>query len=221
MIRLKIMSVSFLITILFFLNAIAQEKIEITFEETSGSNGVPLGWELKERKGDAEFKILKENNETIAYFKSVSASFSLEKPLQIDPIKYPYIYWSWKVIRLPVGGDVRLKKKNDQAAQLLIAFEGKKIISYVWDTSAPEGTITDESIGWPINAQIKIIVVKSGSTDLNKWVSFNRNIVEDYKKLYNESPPFIKGVRVQINTQNTKTIAESFFGKIVLKMKPI
>ncbi|MGQ9509607.1 MAG: DUF3047 domain-containing protein, partial [Thermodesulfobacteriota bacterium] len=80
----------------------------------------------------------------------------------------------------------------------------------------PEGSISDESIGWPINLKIKVITVKSGNSDINKWVSFTRNIVEDYKRLYKEEPPLIQGIRVQINSQHTGTIAETLFGKILL-----
>jgi len=194
----------------------AEETIQIFFEGSLDRDGVPQGWILKEKTGEADFKILKEDGETVAYFKSVAASFSLEKPLSLDPKRYPYISWRWKVLRLPLGGDARLKRKNDQAAQLLIAFKGRKIISYIWDTVAPEGSISDESIGWPINLKIKIITVKSGASDLNHWVSFKRNIVEDYKSLFLEDPPLIEGVRVQINSQNTGTVAETLFGKILL-----
>ena len=198
----------------------AEERIEIFFEGALDRQGVPQGWVLKEKTGEAEFKILTENGESVAYFKSVAASFSLEKPLSIDPKRYPYISWRWKVLKLPLGGDVRLKKKNDQAAQLLVAFKGRKIISYIWDTVAPEGSVSDESIGWPINLKIKVITVKSGVSDLKNWVSFKRNIVEDYRSLFLEDPPLIEGVRVQINSQNTGTLAEALFGKIVLLSHP-
>ena len=197
-----------------------EEKIEIFFEGALDRQGVPQGWVLKEKTGEAEFRILTENGESVAYFKSVAASFSLEKPLSIDPKRYPYISWRWKVLKLPLGGDVRMKKKNDQAAQLLIAFKGRKIISYIWDTVAPEGSVSDESIGWPINLKIKIITLKSGVSDLNNWVSFKRNIVEDCKSLFSEDPPLIEEVRVQMSSQNTGTVAEALFGKIVLLSHP-
>jgi len=194
----------------------AAEEVEISFEGKLDSNGVPQGWKLKKKTGKAEVAILRENNDKIAYFRSVSASFSLEKPLNIDPKRCPYISWKWKVLRLPLGGDVRVKGKNDQAAQLLIVFKGRKIISYIWDTVAPENTVSDESIGWPINLKIKVITVISGASDLNKWVLVKRNIVEDYKRLFHEDPPLIKGVRAQINSQHTGTVAETLFGKIIL-----
>ncbi len=199
-----------------YTSASAEERIQIFFEEKLDRDGVPQGWRLKEKTGEAEFKILKEDGETVAFFRSVASSFSLERPLSVDPKRYPYLSWRWKVLRLPLGGDVRLKKKNDQAAQLLIAFEGRKIISYIWDTAAPEGFIHDESIGWPVNLKIRSITVKSGASDLNRWVSFRRNIVEDYQNLFTEDPPLIKGLRFQINSQNTGTVAETLFSGIVL-----
>jgi len=192
------------------------EEVVISFDAPDKA-GIPRGWKLKEKRGDAEFKVIKEDSENVIYLKSNSASFSFEKPIDIDPKKYPYVVWKWKVLRLPEAGDVRAKKKNDQAAQLLVLFDGKRSISYVWDTGAPEGTVMDESIGWPVNIKIKVLVVKSGGADLNKWISFERNILEDYRRLYNEDPTLIKGIRIQINTQYTGTIAETFFGNIVFR----
>ena len=191
------------------------EEVVISFD--APDKAIPRGWKLKEKRGDAEFKVIKEDSENVIYLKSNSASFSFEKPIDIDPKKYPYVVWKWKVLRLPEAGDVRAKKKNDQAAQLLVLFDGKRSISYVWDTGAPEGTVMDESIGWPVNIKIKVLVVKSGGADLNKWISFERNILEDYRRLYNEDPTLIKGIRIQINTQYTGTIAETFFGNIVFR----
>ena len=217
---MKIAVLSLILTELFCLpfvtSGYSEERMEISFEGSLGRDGAPEGWKLKEKTGEAEFKILREDGETLAYLKSIAASFSLERTLRIDPNRYPYISWKWKVLRLPLGGDVRLKRKNDQAAQILIAFKGREAISYIWDTVAPEGSISDESIGWPINFKIKIITVKSGASDLNNWVSFKRNIVEDYKRLYQENAPMIEGVRIQINSQHTGTVAEALFGEIIL-----
>lgn len=213
----RVKTTAVLILVLFSFSIAMATDREFGFDGPPDKEGVPQGWKLKERRGDAEFRIIKEGEETVFYLKSNSASFSFEKPLELDPRLYPFVRWKWKVLRLPVGGDVRAKKKNDQAAQLLILFEGSKSISYVWDTMAPEGTVMDESIGWPINIKVKVMVVKSGSGDINKWVTFERNIIEDYRKLYNKEPPLINGIRIQINTQYTGTIAETIFGKIVFR----
>ncbi len=98
---------------------------------------------------------------------------------------------------------------------MMVAFEDRKVISYIWDAAAPEGTITDESIGWPFDLAVKVIVVRSGETDINRWVVEERNIYDDYEKMFHEKPSRIKGVRLQANTQYTRDTSEGFIRHIV------
>jgi hypothetical protein len=42
-------------------------------------------------------------------------------------------------------------------------------------------------------------------------------VYDDYKKLYGDEPPAVKGMRFQINSQHTGTSAESWFADVVLK----
>jgi hypothetical protein len=126
--------------------------------------------------------------------------------------------WTWKVVKVPLRGDVRKKSSDDQALQIVLAFENRKVLSYVWDSNAPEGTVTDGSVGWPVNLIIKIFVIKSGTADMGKWITQTRNIYEDYINTFHEFPARLKGVRIQTNTQYTKDSAEGFvkgilFGK--------
>lgn len=94
--------------------------------------------------------------------KCKESSFSIERKAHVDSAEYPYIIWTWKALRIPAYGDVRMRDRNDQALQVIVAFENRKVISYVWDANAPEGTVSDESIGWPFNFTVKVIVVRSG-----------------------------------------------------------
>jgi len=65
---------------------------------------------------------------------------------------------------------------------------------------------------------VHYIVVRSGSADLGKWITEKRNVLEDYKKIYGESPSEAAGViTLSINSQNTGSRAESLFGKILFR----
>jgi len=194
-----------------------KSPVVLDFEGITSGDGVPSGWKLKERSGEAEYKVLSEGGENILYFRGKDASFSMEKKIKINAKDYPYIKWRWKVMLLPEGGDVRLKRKNDQAAQIIVLFEGGKCISYVWDTTAPEGTVMEESVPWPFSIKIKVLVVKSGAEDINRWISMRRNIYEDYRRFFNKEPGLIKGVRIQINSQHTSTVGEAYFGSIMFE----
>lgn len=143
-------------------------SIMIDFSGRPDKSGVPAGWELKVKEGNAEFKVITEDEERVLYFKSIDASFSFERPVVVNIDEYPYIKWKWKAVTLPSSGDFRKKETNDQALQVLITFNGRRILSYIWDTNAPEGSIIDESIGWPISLKIKVLAVKSGIAELGK-----------------------------------------------------
>ena len=53
----------------------------------------------------------------------------------------PLLAWNWKVSELPAGGDFRHPLTDDQAAQVLVAFTDHRILTYIWDTSAPQGDL--------------------------------------------------------------------------------
>src|SRR5208283_56988 len=159
--------------------------------------------------------VVPENAWHVLHMKCNKASFSLERELMITTDDFRYVSWTWKAVRLPRLGDVRRKDRDDQVLQLIVAFENGRVLSYVWDSNAPEGTVVDESIGWPINIAIRVIVVNSGPENTGKWITHTRNVYEDYRKYFNEPPPRVKGMRIQSNTQYTKDIAEGFVRDIM------
>ncbi|MFH1351268.1 MAG: DUF3047 domain-containing protein [Pseudomonadota bacterium] len=207
-----------LICILMFYIAPAwalQRVVIADFSLGVDSEGTPMGWQLKERSGRAKFSIVKEGDIHALRLRSEDASFSFQKPVDVDPLQYPVISWMWKVTKLPEGGDFRRPKTDDQAAQLFLAFSNRKAIVYLWDTNAPRGSVDD---AWsPPFMTIKAIVLRSGIGDAGKWVTENRNVYGDYKKIFGHEPPRVAGIRIQINSQHTDTLGESFFADVVFK----
>jgi hypothetical protein len=149
------------------------------------------------------------------HLNSVDSSFSVQGVVNVDVKRYPVLSWKWKVTQLPKGGDFRRSKSDDQAAQLFLAFTKTKAIVYVWDTTAPQG-LMESTTPVPFMT-VKVVVVRSGSAELGKWITESRNVYDDYKKLYGDEPPAVKGMRFQINSQHTGTSAESWFADVVLK----
>jgi hypothetical protein len=66
---------------------------------------------------------------------------------------------------------------------------------------------------------VKVVVVRSGPAGAGKWMTETRNVYEDYRKLFGEEPPPIKGMRLQINSQHTGTAAESYFADVAFQKK--
>jgi hypothetical protein len=183
-------------------------RIFVDFNGPVTKNGLPKPWSLRVNSGRPYAAVLQQNNDNILHLKCANASFSLERAVSLSPLQHPFVTWSWKAMKLPDSGDVRKKSRNDQGLQLLLAFENSKIISYVWDANAPAGTVTDESLGWPLNVAVKVIVVQSGTDRINEWVTHTRDVYQDYRRLFNEDPPSLKGLRIQANTQYTQDRSE-------------
>lgn len=185
------------------------------FSSDVDKNGVPSGWQLKERAGKADLAIIKEGDIHALRMRSSNNSFAIQKRVNVSTRLYPTLSWKWKVLELPKGGDFRKSITDDQAAQLFLAFSNRKIIVYIWDTTAPQGLIGD---AWsPPFTSVKAIVVRSGPTETGKWLHETRNAYEDFQKLFGHEPPPITGIRLQINSQHTESTGESFFADVVFE----
>lgn len=165
------------------------------------------GWEVKEKDGKAKTYITGNGAGKAYCMKSENASFSLQREIKVDVKEYPYVTWRWKVLELPEKGDFRNSKKDDQAAQLFVAFSGSESISYIWDSSAPVGSKGEQWVPWVVT--IKILVVETGPANVGRWVSVTRNVYDDYKAMFGKEPPLAEGLRFQINSQYTSDTAES------------
>ena len=90
-----------------------------------------------------------------------------------------------------------------------MAFADRRILTYIWDTTAPKGTMQSAS-SIPL-VHIFAVVCRSGAGELNHWLARARNVAEDYQRAYGRTAPHVKGVRLQINSQHTGTIRRKLF----------
>jgi hypothetical protein len=200
----------------FLLPAIAVQRLVVAdFSSGTGEKGIPPGWRLKENSGKADISVVQEGPIHALRLRSNDSSFSLQKPLDVNPQEYPLLSWRWKVTQLPDGGDFRNRSSDDQAAQLFLGFSNSKIIVYLWDSSAPKGLTEDASS--PPFMTVKAVVVRSGPQDTGRWITETRNVYEDYRRIFGKEPPKIQGLRLQINSQHTDSSGESFFADIAFE----
>jgi hypothetical protein len=176
---------------------------------------IPAEWQIKEHSGKAQISSCGDNAGFCVRLTSLNSSFSLEHNVDVNPVDLPYLTWSWKVAQLPPAGDFRKTSTDDQAAQLLIAFADRRVLSYIWDSTAPKGTMQATSV-IPL-VHVVAVVCESGPKELNKWLDETRNVSADYAHAFGKPAPRIKGVRLQINTQHTGGRAETSFGQVVFR----
>ena len=176
---------------------------------------LPEGWSVKVNHGTPEIATGAGEDGNFVRLHSRRSSFSLERGVDVDVTQYPFLAWRWKVAELPRGGDFRHAATDDQAAQVLVAFQDRRVLSYIWDSTAPKGTAATAS-SIPL-VHIFALVCQSGSEQLNRWISEARNLSEDYERAFGRRPPHVKGIRLQINSQHTGTSAESAFAEVAFR----
>jgi hypothetical protein len=195
--------------------------IEDWSAQPEGKTGIPEGW-----KGQSwgspkyDFRVEVDSGKKVLHLKSEGDSSAIAKETKVDAKAWPIIQWSWKAVKLPKGGDARKSATDDEAAQVYVAFPRfpsavrSRIISYIWDTTAPVGSVfKSEKTGL-----VTYIVVRSGPADLGKWFTESRNVLEDYKKIYGEAPTEeVGGISLLIDSNDTRSSAESYFGEILFR----
>lgn len=179
---------------------------------------LPPGWDLKVNSGQPEVATTQDGPDAVLHFKSAKSSFALERGVSVDTSKMPYLAWRWKVTQLPKGGDFRHYSTDDQAAQVMVAFDDRRVLTYIWDSTAPQGTMQSAS-SLPL-VHIYAIVCRSGSSDANRWLAESHNVAADYQKAFGKPAPRVKGLRLQINSQHTGSTAESYFSDVAFHSTP-
>ena len=174
-------------------------------------------WDKPVLFGSGNWKVVDDSGEHVLKLRTESSSFALDKGITVDLKRTPYLEWEWKGTVLPTGGHFATPGADDQAGQLLVVFskttfERRKVIAYIWDPTAPKGTIAAGA--GPIYLNVKAIVVESGSSQIGKWLLEKRNVVEDFRAVFGETPEQAVAIRIQINSQHTKSHAEVFWKTI-------
>ena len=186
-----------------------------------GARGIPPGWQGQSWGSPKyNFTIVAEGQGRALRVVSEDDSSTISREIKVDLKQLPILEWRWKVVDVPKGGDARKKETDDEAAQLYVTFPRfptavrSRNIGYIWDTSAPVGAIFPSQKV----STVTFVVVRSGSGGLGTWITETRNVYEDYKRIYREDPgESVGAVSLSINSQNTRTRAEAYFGEILFR----
>ncbi len=189
---------------------------------TVGHKGIPDGWKGQNWGSPAYDLTVEEASPTkVLHLRSKNEGSTISRDLKgkVNLKETPILEWRWKVVTLPKGGDSRRKETDDQAAQVYVAWPRfpeavrSRIVGYVWDTSAPAGTIVKSQK----TSTITYVVVRSGAADLGRWITERRNVAEDFRKIYGEEPESPGALSVAIDSNDTNSTAESVIGEIAFK----
>jgi hypothetical protein len=176
-------------------------------------SGDLTGWTDQPFKGKTSYKI----EDGVLRAHSVNAGSGLIKKFSVDSRHYPKLTWSWKVDHTLAREDISTKKGDDFAARIYVVFPRSffwrmRAINYVWAHKMPKGSEAPS----PYTKNSRIIAVESGDEKAGTWVHEERNIYEDYRRIFGEEPPLLGGVAIMTDTDDTQDEATAWFGDITL-----
>jgi hypothetical protein len=221
-----------------------EKSILLGFTKAEESDAVAEGWEMIGyfRTAENDMSVMKGAMGTVLRVKSLGSASALLKRPEVDLGELPILTWRWKVDRV-VGMAIETKKdRNDSAARIRVIFGrgGEKSpevapeweelleslgikglarepsgfkIDYIWANRLRR----DEVLDYPGARNHKVIVVRSGRERVNQWISEERNLVEDYERLFMGAPPGLVGIVVLTDTDDTNEGVEAWYTDIVLR----
>ena len=184
-------------------------------------------WQEKIFKGKVLYEIKAEHSkENFLSASSNKACSGLLYRIKFDVKEFPMFSWEWKVSQFPAKKIVTDEstgwmERDDYAARVYVIFSSWnfmniKSLEYIWDESVPVGTVKTS----PYMDNIKMIVTESGAGNLNKWAKEERNIFEDYKKVFGANPPrYVGAIAIMTDSDNTLSTAEAAYQNLKVGYK--
>jgi hypothetical protein len=237
----------FLILIILLLSThpvFGQEVLSIgDFSSAEAAVGLPEEWEpliFDDIDRHTVYKLVEKDGSTVVKAESENSASGLIKKIDTDPGLYPVLQWRWRVDSVYEKADVTTKAGDDYPARIYVAFAfdpekagflekakfktykliygeypPARAINYIWASRAGEGTMVANAY----TDRVKMIVVESGTENLGKWVSEERNIRRDFLEAFGEEPPKLSGIAIMTDSDNTNEAATAYYGDIRLRMK--
>jgi hypothetical protein len=84
---------------------------------------------------------------------------------------------------------------------------------YVWVRSAPVGTVLPS----PYSDRVRLFVVESGEARVGQWINVRRNVLEDYRRAFDEDPGDIVAVGVMTDSGDDGSTRRAFYGDITFR----
>jgi len=203
------------------------------------TNAIPEGWHLRRWStatwnGYAQWS--NDEGSNVVKLHSKDALTFLEKTVDINLSDYPIVSWRWKVDNNLKNIDETTMGGDDHPIRLFFVFEpdeekqsfwfrikrffyldrihghpfGGRFTEYLWSSHlSPGHVINDPGKPWQ-----KLMVVESGEEKLGQWISYQRNLYEDFKRLYNEEPRRLIFIGILNDTDHTGQEATSYIADL-------
>lgn len=204
-----------LLAVLLFSHQVSASAETILIDDFK--NGISSGWKEKSFVGNTIYTPTIIDGEPTLQAESAASASGMFYEIKFNPEKMPLLSWRWKVEKIISKGDAHTKDGDDYSARIYVVFPSflfwqTKALNYVWANKLPKG----EAIPNAFTSNAMMVAVQSGEQNVGKWMNEQRNIYEDYKKLFGAPPPMAGAVAIMTDTDNTGEKTTAWYGPITL-----
>lgn len=220
--------------------AASSERVEAPlFSQSDGLGSLPAGWLpyiIRRDRELTQYQTTQLDGRTVLHAVAEDARSGLHCPVSIDPKATPLLRWQWRVDAPCLDATVGEDDAEDTPARLVVAFEGDMsklslrdqlffdqvqlftgnvlpyaTLTYVWDGQLPVGHV----VPYARTSRIQYQVVESGASRQGQWLSYERNVAQDYEAVFGEPPPGrIIDVGLLTDSDDLKNRIEAWYGDI-------
>jgi len=197
------------------------------------------GWQEYSLPGkrSTQYRASREGDRLIVQADAQASASMLRRKLHIEPGRVGTVQFSWRVASLIAKADLRESDVSDSPVRLVFAFDGDPgrlsarnrmlfelaqaitgeapphaTLMYVWDNhAAPESVIHSGRTD-----RVRKIVIESGSGQCGRWLTYQRDLLSDFRKAFGEEPGALIGVALMTDADNTGTRASGHYGEVRL-----
>ena len=182
------------------------------------SRGLPNAWQnLAYFKKPTDYQA--GHDGTNFYVRAVAdnSCSALSTALDLAPPQELKLRWRWRVDGVNTNGSERDLKRFDHTARLFVAFEAPMgltyTLNYFWGNAEPPGTVLQH----PKSSRAQIFVLESGNAKAGQWVSEERDVTEDWRKVFPDRPmPKVVGLGVMTDSDSLGGKLTGCYADIVL-----
>lgn len=188
-------------------------------------------------KRSTHYRPLQHDGRTALHARADTSASMWRRPVKVDAHDLGRVRFSWNVPRLIEHADLSDRDAEDTPVRIVLAFEGDHArlslrnrmmfdlaetltgerppyatLMYVWDTRAAVGSVIPAAR----TDRVRKLVVESGAQRLQRWLSYERDVVADYRHMFGEDPGPLVGVAFMTDSDNTESQTEAYYGDIEL-----
>jgi hypothetical protein len=199
------------------------------------------GWEEHRFPGKRPTEYRVEHDDSagahIVKAKASGSASMLRKRILVEPDKLGTISFAWRAERISVEADVGESDVTDAPLRVVLAFDGDRsrwstkdtllnelsrvlmgeempyaTLIYTWCAQSEKDSVVNN----PRTQTVRNLILESGQERKGQWLSYRRNVREDFKRVFGEDPGSLTSLALMTDADNTKSLTEGWYREVRL-----